>query len=1117
MLHLIFARAGFGKTCYLHRVIRNMQKNGETDMLLLVPEQISFESEKEILEILGPQNMQSISVFSFTRLADAFFDRFGGRKKRSIDFTGRSVVMDIALQNVAGELTLFQKQIASPAFAKSLLNIFEYMKRANVTPAQLMQQAEKQTGIFSSKLRETALILSEYAQLLNNEFYDPLDDLTLMANMLPSHDFFGGKTVLIDSFSGFTAQQFALLEKMIFAAKDVYITLGFDGMVHGEDLSLFSNMSKTAEQLKALAKKNNVKIATPVILTEHNRFQTEDLRHLEQNLFMPDFEIMEEPAPNITVCRARTVHDEADFAARTIRRLVRERQMRYRDFAVIARTAQRYDGIIDKAFARYNIPCYVDSRKGVEHLCVFRFVFYAMSAVLGTLDTGNILSLLKTGLTGQDMDTVCAVDNYTSIWRLSGEDWNTKWEGHPKGSDASFDEEDKAQLSRINACRAQTVELLTNFQKEFCTQHPVRMAKAIYRLLTESKVSAHLLQYCEKLEQNGQNEQADLERRSYDLLIHQLDQMVMALGDREITPRRFLDLFELSLSFCDIGSLPQGLDEVEIGCADRMRPKSPKITFILGANESVFPAVLQSEGLFTDAEYAALYKAGIPLPFYNEEAAVDENYLVYSAVCSASQAVFITYAAADPAGAPLSPALFVETICEMFPNCNSIDANDGEIENETGALDVLAKDMRLSTPLAASVDAYFKAHPTPRFQALQNACQIPAFSLSPETATALFGKNIHTSASKIDVFHKCKFSFFCQYGLKVDPQREVRLDVLQRGSLVHFVLEKTIADYTPDAILQMDDEALYAVVSALTDTFLKPMKVNKKSDAAESYFETQLKQMLTQLVRRVFADLKQTDFEVLGTEIEIGGDTPDVEAYELPLPDGGKVTLTGKIDRADIYRKDGQNYVRILDYKTGEKEMRLSDMLYGQNLQMAVYMMALQKHGYKGIAPILPAGMFYWQAKEKTASLPPDSSDQEIGDALLKEQRMNGLFIDDIDCVHAMEPDGKGLFIPASFTQSGALNKRSVNYYSLEQYGILTRHIEKLLVQMGLALHSGDVSVHPLDGSRGACDYCAFGGICRHNTQENDQIKPMKNADILKGDTLRRLTQEEPETPEQEK
>ncbi|MBQ2676753.1 MAG: PD-(D/E)XK nuclease family protein [Clostridia bacterium] len=1103
---MILSRAGYGKTYQIYNLIKSMADNGVSDMILLVPEQVSFESERDVLRLLGAKDAYKTDVLSFTRLCDVFFETYGGRTKRCVDATGKAALMELTLKNLSAELTLYKKQAQFPEFAQYLLSFFEQIKRAAVTSEMLIKQSEKSVGTLKLKLYETALILSDYEQRLNMDFYDPLDDLTKLSEMLSDHRFFKNKIVFIDAFKGFTPQQIKVLDKIIAQAGEVYITLGCDNTV-AQDMSVFKNVCATAESIKNIARKNNVKIAPVEYLSDNHRAKNDELKWMERNLFSGECVPYSEPTTAITLCKTKTIYDEVEYIASTIRRLVRTEGYRYRDFAVIARQTAPYMGVIDSTFLRYDMPFFIDGRNSVDNKAIFKLVTCAYNGALRNFNTDDIIAMLKTRLTDVSDDEIAEIDNYCSVWAVKGEEWRIPWTGNPKGLVEHFDEADAEKLQRLNKLREKIVTVLDKLAKGINSSSARDISEAIYKFVIAVKADKNLLKFSKELDEKGFVLLADEERRSYDIFINLLDQLVMALSQTGTDKYKYFELFKSAAALCDIGSLPQGLDEVTVGSAERMRPASPKVTFVVGANEGVFPASLENTGIFTDSEIEDLRKNGIELPNFSEDKAIDENYLAYTALCSPSEKLYVTYQTADAVGAALMPSQIVTDLCEIFPSCTHIDdrISDDElskIECVSSAAALLAKEYKSKSALYSSLKHYFEANGSDEYSALKNAENLPELKLSPNVAKALYGENIVTSASKTDTFYKCRFSYFCKYGLHLDPLKKAEIDVTNRGTIMHYVLEKTVMQYDSEYILGLDDAQLKQLVTQIVDEYFETIvNFSREKTTRQKFIINSLINVFAQVVRRIFAELSQTEFEIAAVEQEIGGEG-DVQSLKIQLDDGSYVILNGKIDRVDIFKKGGTDYIRVLDYKTGAKDVHLSDVIRGQNLQMLVYMIALSKGGTEKFGNnILPAGILYMPAKDVNLSADRFTEDKTVSSKIMSNLKMRGFLLEDKTSVLGMEPSGAGVFIPAKINKKDGEINKNAPIYTLEQFGLLTKRIETLLKQMGETLHSGDISINPtdsVDSNYTACKYCDYKAVCKRDENEkNDVIEKLSKDQIF--------------------
>lgn len=197
MLELILGRAGTGKTTLLRK---RLAESTAPKTILIVPEQYTFESERALLMEYGAETANRVQVYSFTRLAQAAFLQYGGGAGKRLTDGGRRILMTLALENCADQLTLFEK--SADRMTDVLLNTVGEMKICGIEPDMLTKTAEAVTeDSLSRKLKEIALIYGTYEALIAQTYLDPLDDLTRLDDLLADHpDFFRNAYVAVDAF-----------------------------------------------------------------------------------------------------------------------------------------------------------------------------------------------------------------------------------------------------------------------------------------------------------------------------------------------------------------------------------------------------------------------------------------------------------------------------------------------------------------------------------------------------------------------------------------------------------------------------------------------------------------------------------------------------------------------------------------------------------------------------------------------------------------------------------------------------------------------------------------------------------------------------------------------------
>jgi ATP-dependent helicase/nuclease subunit B len=236
-------------------------------------------------------------------------------------------------------------------------------------------------------------------------------------------------------------------------------------------------------------------------------------------------------------------------------------------------------------------------------------------------------------------------------------------------------------------------------------------------------------------------------------------------------------------------------------------------------------------------------------------------------------------------------------------------------------------------------------------------------------------------------------------------------------------------------------------------------------------------------------ELAQSEFKPVDFELAIG--SSGIQPLTISLPDGGQVEIDGKIDRVDVMVREGISYLRVIDYKTGHKEFKLSDIIYGVNMQMLIYLAALSENGGTRYGEVQPAGVLYMPANRPVISASRSTPKEKIVEEAAKKLRMDGLVLDDTGIITAMEHSGQGKYIPVTL-KDGVPSKRDHVVSSDELIGVMA-HIKTLVGDMAQELHGGDVSAVPLSGGYDACAWCPYAAVCGH--EKDDPTRGMQQWD----------------------
>jgi len=954
-----------------------------------------------------------------------------------------------------------------------------------VTPAELQAAADKlPDSVLRRKSRELALILDLYDTLVARSFIDDQDDLTRLNDTLLDHPFFHGRIVAIDAFKSFTVQEQRILSRILAQAQEVYLTLCTDTLADTQSgMGLFSPVQRTARRVISLAKQQNVPVAAPVILAEQRRFRSKALGYLEQTVFHPEAGPFPDETEDLFLCTAQDKAAQCDFVARTAKRLIREEGLRCRDMAIIARDADAYREEMTAALRRYGVPAFEDSRQPIDSQPLIAFVRAGMEAAQ-SFGTEPVLRYLKTGLTDFALEEISELENYMIEWNISGSRLLSAFTQHPEGYGNVFQEQDRQKLACLNGLRERATQPLVHLRDACQGVDGAQIAHAAYAFLEETNAAKHLRAFAQSLSSAGEEALALEQGRIWDLLMALLSQCAIALEGHPMPLSRFAQLFDAVLSSQEIGTIPQGLDEIPLGSADRMRASSPRIVFLLGANEGEFPRTPASSGVFSDAERRRLIELGLEMTDPYDQQAVEERLLAYQSLSAARERLYVCHTRSNGEGGSQTGSVIVSELNRLFPHCIRFDADEEDalarVEGESPAFLLTASRWGKSDPLSAALKRYFASRPdyAGRLAGVgRAACHTPARFENPENSRRLFGDQLYLSASRVEVYHKCRFQYFCRYGLNARPRKIAKLDPLSSGTVVHDVLERLLREHSPRALHEMGPKKRAEEIEALLLSYLEEkMGGAQEKPKRFSYQFARLSVVLEEVVGRLCAEFLHSSFEPIDFELRIDKDGL-VAPYSLPLPDGGTLQIKGSIDRVDRMERDGKAYLRVVDYKSGGKEFLLSDVLNGLNMQMLIYLMCLWQNGAQRYGEVVPAGILYMPVKSTPATLGRNATQAEIDKARAKACRMSGMVLDHSLVIDGMEDDGKGIFIPVRREKDGGVKGTLIN---LTQLSRLQKKMDGILTEMGESLHRGEIGAVPSFGAGydRVCDWCDYKSVC---------------------------------------
>ena len=1082
MLYFIKGRAGSGKTAFLRQEIINTVNSGQSKPLLIIPEQFSFETERAMLKLCGAKNLKKIDVFSFSRLAFSVLKNTPFFTKKLPDDGVRAAIMSETLNQLEGRLTIFNSCKGNSAALEPLIDFCKELKYCCIDSDELLEKTDLlEESYLKEKLKEIQLINQAYDALLTQSYFDDTDAVQLLSSFCAQNDYFRGKTVFFDGFRAFSKQELLCIDVILSQADNVYITLCADEK--NQKYSPFYYIRDLEIKLRTISAKHKATVKEVFCNQKENTFSS-DIFQLEKGLFSQKRLETVKSDESIKIIECKNSDEECKYVAAEIKKLIRKFGYRCREIGVIERTNGTYKNRIVENLKKLDIPVFDDSRRSLSFETLFVYINSVLSCITNGFTTENIFNYLKTGFSDLSLGEISRLEKYALVWGVTGKTWLKDFTMHPDGFGNDFNDAALKTLDELNKSRKSAILPLLKLKKECENCDGKEIAREIYNFLVDRNIPEKLFELYDTLNKDGFPVEAQRQKVSWDVLMDLLDCMATLCEGKYYSFSRWFELFRILVESRDIGEIPQGLDEVRVGSADRIRIEQLKVVFLVGVNKNEFPLVSVKGGILTDADRVSLTDIGLEIRPPFEDSVDEERFIAYCAVTAASEKLYLTFKTQDDEGAKAFKSEIIDCALKNINDIQYVTTNQCDplyfVESEENAFTLLSSTFSENTPLKSTLMKYFsdKNDYVGKIHSLERVFSNNPVKFSDENVSEkLFGENLYLSASRVEAFYNCPFAYFMRFGLKAEPLRVAELDPAQSGTIVHLVMETVLREYPKATFVNASDDELRQTVKGVLTKYLEEKMggMEEKSKRFMFLFE-RLLDISMAIIERLKTEFKVGFFEPKDFELKIGGDV--IPAYTLPLEKGG-VTVTGSVDRVDLMEKDGIKYIRVVDYKTGKKEFKLCELFDGLNMQMVLYLMALEKNGVEYYGKTVPAGVLYLPSRIGISNYLERRSPSAENVAAQRRisGKLSGMVLDSPVVFNGMGVDKFPDYFPVGYKKDGSSKG---DFYSLADFNSLSHIIDKKITDMGNALHKGEISAIPCgnDGEGKMCKYCSYKPIC---------------------------------------
>ena len=1094
-VRLIYGKSGSGKSEFIFNEIKNLINCGKK-IYIITPEQFSFTAEKKLLETLGNKAVLNAEVLTFNRMSYRVASEVGGTAKTSISNPGKAMLIYNILCGKKSKLKFLGK--SDENIELIIDQITEFKKHGVMIDDLTKMKDETNDNYLKLKIQDILQVYSDFENKIENRYIDENDNLTNLANQISEVSDFNNTLIYIDEFVGFTKQEYEIIKQLAYVANQVSISICSDSIndsISPESDVFYSNKI-TISKIFDMVRDYELELDESVYLDKSYRFKNKELQHLEKNLYAIPYKKYEEKPENIKLFLANNQYSEIENVAINIVKLVRNENYRYRDISVITKGLDVYSNLVKVIFNKYQIPVFIDEKKDLGQNIIVKYMLSILEIFAKNWSYESVLNYVKTGFLDISKNEIFMLENYCQKWGIKNSKWyKSEWNFKDE------DENNKEKIERIREIRRMIVNPLLEFKTDLSNQNDVRtITRKLYEFLMNNNIDKKFEEKINELRQIGQNEFATQYETSWKIIMSVLDEIVLVFGDEKMSFDKYMQILKTGLASSDLGKIPGTQDQVIIGDIDRSRSHKVKAIFIIGLNDGMFPSVHKNEGFFNDKDRQFLKDNGVELARNTVESLYEDNFNIYKAFTTAEEKLFLSYSSSNSEGGTLRGSILISKMKKIFPKLeeqSDIIERNSEILIENTTFDELLnklgeyRDTGEIEDKWVEVYNYYNNDDEWKYK-LQRAMEALLYNNKPDRISKqnidkMYGNVLRTSVSRLEQFQSCHFAYFLKYGLKLSEKDNFKINPIDTGTFMHDVIDEFFNNIKVKSynIKDLNDNQITELVEEIVE---QKLGLNKNyifsSSPKYKSLSNRLKKVITKSMKYIVESLKYSKFEVLGNEVEFK-EGKNYAPITMELDNGQKVEITGKIDRIDIAKLDGENYVRIIDYKSSAKNIDLNQVYAGLQLQLITYLDAVCEN-----EDLLPAGVLYFNVIDPVVKSKKSLSEEEIEDRIRKQFKMQGLILADIDVVKMMDTNletGYSNVVPAYVGKEGNLSNTRSSTVSRKQFEYLQKYTKNLVGQISKEILGGNIDIKPyynLKNKKTPCEYCAFGGVC--NFKGND-------------------------------
>lgn len=1115
-LQLILGSSGSGKSHTLYQeVIHKSMEYENGNYLIIVPEQFTMQTQKDLVSMHPNHGIMNIDILSFLRLAYRVFDELGGNDRIVLEDTGKSMILRKIVEQRKDNLTLFQSNVKKAGFIGELKSILSEVYQYSIKPDQLekMMELTLHKPMLHNKIKDLLTIYTGFDDFLKDKYITAEEILDVLAESIEKSELIKNSTVCLDGFTGFTPSQYKLITKLLKCAKKVIVTVTIDPRENkdklDEEFKLFHLSKKTILKLKDIAKEEGITIDEDIYVGDSKipfRFQESPaLCFLEHNLFRYPNDIYNDEQEDINVHITKDAKNEVAFVIRQIHRLIRKENYRYKDIAIVTGDIETYGRIIDKEFGIAGIATFIDYKRDILTNPMVEFIRATLEVIHRDYSYESMFRYLRCGMIDIAKEDIDYIENYVIALGIRGSKrWKDEWT-------RIYHTKSEIDLHRINDIRKQISEELEDVRVILSSKESTVLdySTGLYEFLVKQNIAGKLQEYCDTFQEAGDRLRAKEFEQVYPIVMDLLEKNVELLGDEVITLKEYEEILTSGFEEAKVGLIPPGIDQVVVGDIERTRLKDIKALFFVGVNDGIIPKVSSGGGIISDMERQLLADNNMGLAPTKKQSAYTEQFYIYLNLTKPQNKLFISYSKVNGEGKAIRPSYLIHKIMKLYPKMAIRDEDKNSLDlsyilGTRNGISYLSEGLRNYSSVEVTDEWkelyswYFRNEENKKVldQLIDGAFYSnEELGLTKAVANALYGNEMSNSVTRLERYAACAYAHFMNYGLELMERQEYHIAVPDLGNIFHKAIDlfsKKLKDSEYNWHTVTDEVRESYVIQSVEEATLEYGNTILKSSKRNEYIINRVERITKRTVWALCEHVRKGVFEPDSFELQFSY-MDNLESVNVPLSDNEWMKLKGRIDRLDTYEDDEHIYVKVIDYKSGNNSLDILSFYYGLQLQLVVYLGAgleITENKNPG-KTVIPAGIFYYHIDDPIVD---KSTEGNIEESILNELKMNGLVNNDMSVAGLMDltllneegkarSSAKSNVIPVEINKDGFPTKRS-NIASKSQFEAMKQYVRRKIAGLGKEIVDGTTNINPYKlKDRTACDYCQYSGICGFDTK----------------------------------